>query len=26
VVFAQNHHVSRFEYHENGPGAVTKRF
>lgn len=26
VVFAQNHHVTRFEYHENGPGAVTKRF
>lgn len=26
MVFAQNHHVTRFEYHENGPGAVTKRF
>ena len=26
TVFAQNHHVTRFEYHEHGPGAVTKRF
>ena len=24
IVFAQNHHVSKFEYQENGPGIVTK--
>jgi actin-related protein 7 len=26
VVFAQNHHVTKFEYQENGPGRVIKRF